>query len=487
MIRDVILRWKNAIPMLVIGYMVALASLRLSFSPLLEVDEAQFVGQVDWRLVYANSHPPLYNWLVRIALEITGWEWAQAVALVKYSLLAAYYIFVYKTACRLVDERNAVVAVAVGAFLPQVVWMSAHTLAHSVLVMAGVAATVHATLLALQEPNWRSYLWLGVAAAIGTLAKYNFFLFALPFFAVVMMDPAMRNRLARREGLVAPAVYLALVAPTLIAAVADFATSTERMGKLYRADADLAWFDLPFLGLDGLVSLIGATIAWIGPAILVWVIARFSDSRLGGTAETENLFVDALGRAMLIALGLFAVIVLLGDMHRVHERYLTPIFAAAPVYLAIAWPLSRSAYVVVPLAVTLFLAVFIGFWAMIAYGTHRYVYPYDSIARHIGRTTETPVPLISDRSVDHGNLILELGWPGATTPTLQPIENEAIIVWRGRREAPAHLPPDGFTPADKITTIVQPLKNDVDHPLVYRFQRFTRGGASASETSTGSE
>ena len=491
MMRDLISRWKTAMPMVIIGYVVALASLRLSLSDMLEVDEAQFVGQVDFRLVFENSHPPLYNWLVRIALEITGWEWAQAVALVKYGLLAAYYLLIWKAARRLVDDRAAVVAVAAAAFMPQVVWMSAHTLAHSVMVMMGVVATVHATLVALQEPSWRAYIWLGVAAAIGTLAKYNYFVFALPFFAVVLANETMRARLYRREALAAIGVYVALVAPTLIAAVASFGASTERIGKLYRADPDIAWFDLPFIGLDGFVSMIGATIAWIGPAVLIWAIARFWDARLSGNAETENIFADALGRAMAIALGLFALIVIFGDMHRVHERYLTPIFAAAPIYLAIAWPLSRSAYGVVPLAAVLFIAVFGGFWGMATYGSHRYAYPYDSIARHLRRAAPEPLPIVAGRQVDRANLILQLDWPGAKTPTLQPVENDVVLLWRGRREAPAHLAPAGFGPADKITTIVQPLRNARGDPLVYRFQRFERTGVDAadvvSETSPGSE
>ncbi len=69
-------------PWLVIGYIAALFVLRLTLSPFVEWDEAQFPGNVHLALTYGNSHPPLFNWLVRGALEATGWNWPIAVGLV---------------------------------------------------------------------------------------------------------------------------------------------------------------------------------------------------------------------------------------------------------------------------------------------------------------------------------------------------------------------------------------------------------------------
>ena len=485
-------RWGQTTPLFIVGYFVALGFLRLNFSPFLEVDESQFVGNVDFRLIYDNSHPPLYNWFVRMALELTGWNWAESVTLVKFSMLAAYYILIWKVARRLVDERTGLIAVVAAAFLPQVVWMSTHTLAHSVMVMTGVAATTHALLRALQEPSPKAFIWLGLAAAFGTLAKYNFFLFAIPLAVVVATTPDMRNLLLRRDALLAVAVYLLLAGPTLFAAITELGATTERMTKLYRPDNDIAWFDLPYLGIDGLVTMVGAVLAWVGPVVVVWAIARAVDSRIGGVATTENIFANALGKVMIYALALFAVIVLLGDMHRVHERYLTPLLAVTPIYMAVAWPLSRSARVVAPLAAMLLGGVFIGYWAMINYGQHRYVYPYNYIASPMRRTAQEPMPIIAQRHDDKANLILALGWPGARTPRFQPLEDKALVVWRGDNETPpSNLIPPGFGPADKIYTVRAPLLNNSGERR-YKFQMFERVGSpisaeTSSATSPGSE
>ncbi|MEM6849942.1 MAG: glycosyltransferase family 39 protein, partial [Pseudomonadota bacterium] len=109
----------------VVAYVVLLMVLRLSLSPYLEIDEAQFFGQVDFRLVYANSHPPLYNWVLRLVLEATGWSWALSVALVKGVLLAAIHLLVFDTARRIGGVPAGVGALAVAALCPQISWMAA--------------------------------------------------------------------------------------------------------------------------------------------------------------------------------------------------------------------------------------------------------------------------------------------------------------------------------------------------------------------------
>ena len=83
-------RFAARTPRLILAYMLILIGLRVSLSPFLEIDEAEMVGNTDFRLLYANFHPPLYNWLLRVVLEITSWNWALSCALVKYPLLGTY-------------------------------------------------------------------------------------------------------------------------------------------------------------------------------------------------------------------------------------------------------------------------------------------------------------------------------------------------------------------------------------------------------------
>ena len=71
-------------PFAVIAYCLALTALRLSFAVSLEADEAEFVGRADFRLIYDNAHPPLFNWATRVLLPFTGWSWPDALAILKF-------------------------------------------------------------------------------------------------------------------------------------------------------------------------------------------------------------------------------------------------------------------------------------------------------------------------------------------------------------------------------------------------------------------
>lgn len=470
--REMIRRVGETMPMLIVGYVVALAALRLLLSPNLEMDEAHFVGRVDFRLIYEGGQAPLYHWLMRLALELTGWRWVEAAALVKYGLLGAYHLLIWKIARRLVDERAAVMAVAASAFLPQILWSSAVSLSYSVAALVGVAAMVHATLRALQQPTAWAFAWLGAAASIGALAALEVVIFALPFTAVILADPVMRGILRRREALIAIAILAAAAGPTLAALLA--LPAPPGAAAPAAENGPLRWLDLPHLGVDGLASMALALLAWAGPAALVWGAARAWDARGVGVAKTENLFAETLGRAMLGALAAFAAMVLLSDAHHVKERDLTPLLAAAPVYMAIAWPLSRSASVVAALAAAAYGLAFLAFWGLGTQATHRFVYPYDRVAGQLRRVSAEPLPIIAERAVDRANLVVALGWPGATTPLMQPVAGRAVLLWTGHGEAPPRLIPAGFGAADKITTIVAPLKNHSGDPLIYRYQRFER-------------
>ena len=469
-------------PFAIIAYCLALAALRLSFSPYLEVDEAEFVGRVDFRLLYDNAHPPLFNWATRVLLTLTGWSWADALAILKYGLLAGYHYLTWNAATRLAGPRAGALALAASAFLPQIVWMSAVTLAHSIMVLAGTAAVLYCTLRALKKPGWKTYAWLGLAMSLGALAKFNFFLLLIPFFAAFAMDPQVRRLFTRPFAWVTPAVFAATSGPSMIVAALYREDSGSRIEKLYRA-SDFAWLDLPHIGLDGFVSLIVMTLAWAAPAAAAWLLARYYDSKHGGlrapsttpvlgSADSALTIARILERAMLGGLALMAALILVADVTKVEERYLTPVLALLPVYLALRWPLGASARVVLLSAIAVYLAAFVGFWGMAEYGKHRYGLPYEAVAAQIRRQSPQPTPLLSPRHDDQANVVLALGWPGAETPRYQRIETEAILLWRGRGGAPKDLAPQGFGPASPIATVVAPYVNGSGLEAVYSFQRF---------------
>lgn len=329
--------WSRRAPWLILAYAAGLAALRVWLSPFLEVDEAHFVGQLDLRLAYGNSQPPLYNWLFRGAWEIAGGRWALAAALVKFPLLAAFHLLSWDAARRLAGPAAGLMAAAASAFLPQIVWMSPLTLTHSVLVLAAAAAVVHAGALLAVTPRAKRgvglWLWLGAAMALGAMAKYTFALMLGPFLLALLVTPGTRGLVADRRFLVSLAAFAALAGPSIAAAALQVRQTTGRMSKLFSEEGSTAGLDVPGIGLDGFLSLIQAGLAWAGPALVVWWLARRrAQPQATSLREGADAYVEALGRAMALGLALFAVIVLAGDMHRVRERYLTPMLAPLPVW-----------------------------------------------------------------------------------------------------------------------------------------------------------
>ncbi|MCF3932166.1 glycosyltransferase family 39 protein [Acuticoccus sp. M5D2P5] len=376
-------------------YVAALFVLRLSLSPFLEIDEAQFMGAVDFRLVYDNSHPPLYNWLVRVALDLTGWRWALAVALVKAALLAATHLFIFDAARRLLGTGGGIVALAAAALLPQVSWMSAHTLAHSVLVMAAAAAVVNALVRIAVRPSAPAFALLGLAAGIGAIAKFNMALLLVPLAIAIATDPFMRERFHRTAALLAPLIGLVIATPAWIAAALDFADSTERMEKLYRHNV-FEIVDLPVLGIDGVLMLTLAILAWGG--VVLALIAAF-----GETPEHQGEIATSVRRVLWRTIGIGLVLtfvfVLGSDMSAVAERYLTPLLMPLPLLAALALSSWRWRGVLVVAGALAFVAVLFGMVGMVAFDKHRWARPYDAVGAAIaadapdGRiTVASPVP-----------------------------------------------------------------------------------------------
>ncbi|MBJ3776830.1 glycosyltransferase family 39 protein [Acuticoccus mangrovi] len=419
----------------ILFYVGLVMAVRLSLSPFLEIDEAQFMGAVDLRLVYGNSHPPLYNWLVRGALELTGWNWPLSVALVKGSLLAATHLLTFDAARRVAGVAGGVVALAAAALMPQVSWMSAHTLAHSVLVMAAAAGVVHATVLIAARPSPAAFAWLGLAAGVGALGKYNIAFLIVPLAVAVAATPAIRRSFATPAAWLAPVVFVLLAGPALVAAALHLGASTERLEKLYVESGLTGALDVPFVGFDGFLSLLLAILASAGLVLAALIVGGRRPA--GEAAAVERV----LTLTLFIGLALAAVGVLAADVHLVRERYLTPLLVTVPLIAALELGRWRWRGLFVAAGVAAFLAVPIGIVAMTMLDKHRFARPYQAVGDAIaaaapaGRiTVASPLP---DLAV---NTALALRYAGrdavAEGDRVHPPGTVLVRLWPGHRELP---------------------------------------------------
>lgn len=422
----------------ILGYVACLLALRLWLSPFLEIDEAQFVGAVDLRLVYDNSHPPLYNWLVRIALEATGWRWALSVALVRAVLLAATHLLLFDAGRRAGGTAAGILALALAALCPQVSWMSAHTLAHSLLGMAAAAGVVNAVVRLAERPTAARFAALGLAAGIGAMGKYSVFLLLAPLALALASEPTMRRRFASRHALWTPAAFLAVAGPGLAAVALQPAAATQRLAKLYR-DSAFAAVDVPHLGVDGVLSLVLAVAAWGAvPLVLAALVGRKTPPAQETAARVDRI----LWRTMGLGVSGLAVFVLAADMSAVHERYLTALLLPLPVAAALRLVGWRRRALVAGAGALAFAAVPMGIAAMVAFDAHRFARPYDALAAPVAAAAPAgAITVVSGWPALAANLTLALRRAGREAavegdPLARP-GSVLVQVWPGHEALPA--------------------------------------------------
>jgi 4-amino-4-deoxy-L-arabinose transferase-like glycosyltransferase len=422
-------RWARWAPWLIALHVALLAGIRIALSPWLEVDESEFYGITHLALTYGNSHPPLYNWLMAGALALTGDNWSVSAALVKFPLLGVFHLLVWDAARRLGGMRAGMWALVAGALLPQIVWMAALTLTHSILVMAGTAAVIHALVVLRGTRAVGAWVWLGLALSLGALGKFNFALFAIPMLAAMLIVPGTRPILKARRAWISATVVAGCVGPVAIAAAMDLAGSAGRMRKLFSEAGATSGLDLPGVGLDGALSLMQAFGAWAGPALVVWIIVRRQGPRGAAGADA---FLRALMLSMLLSLAVFALIVLAADMHRVRERYLTPMLIALPIWLAVARPLGRMWPA--RLALAAHLAAAVGVAGVVTLSPHRLAYPWQALAGQLTADLPGAQAVIGGRTADGANIALALGLPVVRDRAAP--DGPVLLVWVGDRPPP---------------------------------------------------
>jgi 4-amino-4-deoxy-L-arabinose transferase-like glycosyltransferase len=459
-------RWT---PLLILAYFAAQFLIRIAFSANLETDEAQFVGHTAFALGYGNSHPPLYNWMVAAALWLTGGYWPAALALVKNLLLAGTYLLAFDIGRR--EALRALPGLLIAAsflLIPQIVWKSQVTLAHSVLVMFAVVAILHAVVCIVERGDAPSFAWLGLAAAIGAMAKYNLFLMLLAVLIAAFTVPAIRARLfTARLGLSALVLAL-LTAPHFLWAARNLGSTTERMAKLEREDPLLVAIDLPGIGIDGAIDLAVALITWIGPLAAAWfairALSREPDPASQAGEEKARAFAQLFGRTALIGFGIFAAIVLVLDMHSVRERYLTPLLMPLPFWLVFAWPLHGK-----PRAATGFLAIggtvavlMVTAWPLwIAFGREQLAYPYAAFAKAVDEAVSGPFAVTAHQDKFAANIAIRVEggqmWEEGARP------EQLVVVWDAKsasipRKLAARIG-EGYEPRGDVMAMSFPYDN----------------------------
>ena len=411
-------RWAGYAPWFILLYFALQIAVRISISANLEMDEAEMVDAIGWGWGYRNSHPPLFHWIMRLCHDLIGY-WPAVSAVSRFGLLAAAYLLVYDAARRAGGTRVAgALALASLFLLPTAAWKTESKLTHSILCFLATAAVVHAlVLIATRRRGW-TFAWLGLAAAIGLLAKYNFIFVLIGVAVAVSSVASMRKTFHRREAWLALIVPVMLTLPHGMWIRAHPALAMERAYMLKTPGSLLGAHFHANSVADGFLTLGLCTLMAVGPAIALWLLVAgvFPRGNGNGASLVAAPEIQRVLAALLLAeLGVFVLAIALGGFSQVHERYLLPLLPPLPVWLVLAFGKKlRAQGAAAILSVGVLLAVFISLaWPRFVLGTdNRLIFPYAAMAPEIAAVAGQAMPVAGDRADNVANVVLH--WPGAS-------------------------------------------------------------------------
>ena len=316
-------------------YFLLQTLLRIFGLSALGVDDAEMVVITQhWAWGY-GSQPPLYNWLQMATFAVLGFG-APAIAVLHFLLLFAAYLFVFLSG-RLVfasDIKAAGACLALFA-IPQIGWEALHSHTHTLLSLAVASATLYTMLRVIGRGRWLDYLLLGVAIALGILAKYSYLPFALALLVAALTMPALRGRVLSWRMLAALVLALVITLPHLdwvLAHTDETLSRTFKFGIEKESGLLLAWGKGLVAMIAGVASYVALAVAVFAAVVLFPVRGRDAPARVRPGVPHGRAF---LVRALVIALGLVLVAVLATRSTEVKERWLQPVLFVTPLVLMV--------------------------------------------------------------------------------------------------------------------------------------------------------
>ncbi|MDO5290269.1 MAG: glycosyltransferase family 39 protein [Pseudomonadota bacterium] len=301
---------------------------RLAASPALKWDEAE---QMLWSQQLAwgyGAQPPLYTWLQWGVNQVLGPS-VLALSLLKHSLLALTYIFMWLAGRELLGPRGAWWASASMLLMPALGWHSVRDQTHTILVTAMTCAAWWLLLRLARRPRASDFAWLGAVCAAGLLAKYSFALVMAAMLAAALSVPHTRRALFARGWWWAPVVGTLLVLPHglwLLAHMQEATTGTLDKMQLRQSLG---------AGLLSLVSVVlGLLTLWALVALWAFRGAWWRRPLAPAAPWAHTLFVRYVALVLLALLGM----VLLAGVSSFKGRWVLPLLCMVPLAAFAARP-----------------------------------------------------------------------------------------------------------------------------------------------------
>jgi hypothetical protein len=303
-------------PPLVVGAIIlAMALIRATLFPGTGGDDGeQLIFSQFFAWGYQVRNPPLYTWLVMAVSQITG-PGLWAVNIVKFSLLFAMYMFLWRAALRLFASRAMAGLAALAPVLCYfVAWEVVTGFSHTVLTACLYAAVLW-LLLRLRDAapgRLSDYALLGLAIGLGGLAKYAFWIFLVCLLIAALTDQGLRRRLLSPRLIVTLAVAAAVLAPHYLWLAERLDILAGQAGATASADGGFS--------LKGLGHGVKAAAGFLSP---FWLIALLCFPQAFRPLQSPAPdMARVLGLYMVLVLAATAVGTLIQPDFRIRTHYM---------------------------------------------------------------------------------------------------------------------------------------------------------------------
>ncbi len=301
----------------------------------LGLDEAQILLDARDLAWGYGPQPPLYAWLQWAVFQVAD-DPILGMSVLKNVLLAVTYIAVFALFRSSYPAHVAGLAALSLMLLPHIAWESQRALTHSVLATSIGALTFLAFWTRLLPGRRGGYALFGLLAGLGVIAKVNFA--AVPVALVLAAASMAEHRGKLRLAGLGAAVLVAgaVVAGPVLWMWRNRELALASTGKMEFAPDGAPWWQVAG---EGLGSVAGAAVLFVGLALVVAVVLRRAAPRSGRALRPAPL-ERFLWRVVLISLLVTAAVVVGTGATAVKERWLQPaLFMAGP--LIAVWLLRR--------------------------------------------------------------------------------------------------------------------------------------------------
>jgi len=252
---------------------------------LLSAPHGDNVEQLNWAHALQwgyFKHPPLPTWLLRGGIEVFGPSAALTYALAM-ACVAIALLLLWLCARELMAPRQALIALVVSSANYYLMGRGSF-LNHNTVMLPFIALSAWAVLRIVRGADWRAWVVLGLAQALGLLTKYQMGLIVLANAAALLSAGVYRQpRFAAHLALASAATLLPLIPHAIWLADHQFSTFQ------YAGHSLLAGLG-PARRIAACASFLGQQLARLGPALLALALMLwFASARHRATAPAQSL------------------------------------------------------------------------------------------------------------------------------------------------------------------------------------------------------